>query len=154
MSYTRLILGPGKAWPKEPMDTFLDLRPFDRVDIVHDLNALPWPVVTSSYDEISAIHVVEHLDSLVSFMDECWRVLKPGGTLYIETPLAGANVDLEFADPTHRRCYRKHTFINYFTRQGIECFGYTDRAWCILHVDPKQGQPDVLVFHGTPLKAP
>lgn len=154
MTYKRLIVGPGKAWPKEAMDTFLDLRPFAGVDLVHDLNRLPWPPEDNSFDEVSAIHVVEHLDSLLDFMNECWRVLKPGGTLYIETPLAGANPDLEFADPTHRRCYRKHSFINYFTRQGIEAFGYTDRAWCILHVDPKRDQPDVLVFHGTPLKQP
>ena len=111
----QLIVGCGPNWPKRENDIFLDCRNFDNVDVVHDLNITPWPFQNDQMTEIAAIHVVEHLNSLLDFMNESWRILKKGGALYIETPEAGANPDLQFADPTHIRCYRKHTFINYFT---------------------------------------
>lgn len=145
----RLILGSGPHWPKHPGDVFVDIRPFENVDVVHDLNKTPWPFEENSYDEISAIHVVEHLQSLLDFMNEAHRILKPGGSLYIETPCAGMDPDLEFADPTHVRCYRKHSFINYFSRAGIAKFGYTDRAWCIMHLEVKD---NCIIFHGQPIK--
>lgn len=147
----RLILGSGKFTPKynddQFQDTFLDIVKFENVDIVHDLNKTPWPV--KEFDEISAMHVVEHLNSLVSFMNECHRVLKPGGSLYLETPCAGMDLDLEFADPTHIRCYRPHSFINYFTLSGVSNFGYTDKAWSIFKIAVER---NCIIFHGQPIK--
>ncbi len=146
----RLILGSGKHWAKMATDIFVDIKPFPGVDVVTDLNITPWPWVDDACEEIAAIHLVEHLKDLISFMNECHRVLKPGGSLYIETPCAGMDADLEFADPTHIRCYRKHTFINYFTIAGIQKFGYTDKAWCIMHLEVKDG---IIIFHGQPIKS-
>lgn len=145
----RLILGPGKNWKKEEGDIFLDILPFPEVDIVHDLNVTPWPVDNESFYHISAVHVIEHLKDLVLFMNSAWDVLEKGGSLYLETPEAGSNYDLTHSDPTHIRCYRRHTFINYFTKEGIEKFGYTDKPWAILEckiVDL------CIIFHATPLK--
>lgn len=147
MDSTKIILGAGKYQRQEGWQT-LDQFAFDGIDIVHNLNN-QFPLESSSITELSAIHVVEHLENLVNFMDECHRVLIPGGSLYIETPEAGTNPDLQFADPTHVRCYRKHTFINYFTLAGIEAFGYTNKAWAILHIEAKDG---ILIFHGQPIK--
>jgi len=145
----QLIVGCGPNWPKRENDIFLDVRPFAGVDVVHDLDDCPWPFKTDSFNEVSAIHVVEHLKNLVAFMYECLRILKPGGSLYIETPEAGADLDLHFADPTHIRCYRKHTFVNYFTRAEAPKFGYTDKHWSIWHLESKNGN---LIFHGQPIK--
>lgn len=149
MTTTRLILGPGKHWPKAENDIFCDIRPFERIDVVHDLNITPWPFDDNSMMHVSAVHVVEHLRSLLDFMNEAWRVLAPGGSLYIETPLAGADIDLEYADPTHVRCYRLHTFANYFTMEGIEQFGYTDKAWAPVALKEVN---KCIVFHGYPIK--
>lgn len=144
----RLIVGCGKNTIRQEGDILLDILPFPGIDIVHDLNK-EIPFKDNELDEIAAIHVVEHLDSLVNFMNEAWRVLKQGGALYIETPEAGGDPDLQFADPTHVRCYRKHTFINYFTLSEAPKFGYTDKYWAILHLDVKDGN---IIFHATPLK--
>lgn len=145
----RLILGAGKHWVKEKGDTFVDIRNFDNVDTIWDLNITPWPFPDSAYDHVSACHLVEHLKDLISFMDECHRVLTPGGSLYLTTPLAGVNPDLEFSDPTHVRCYRVHTFVNYFSLEGIQQFGYTDKAWnfFVLRVCN-----DILEVHAYPIK--
>lgn len=154
MQLKRLIVGCGPRWPKrndeQYQDYLLDVRPFPNVDFVIDLNKTPWPFENDSFDEVSAIHVVEHLNSLIDFMDESWGLLTKGGSLYIETPEAGADLDLQFADPTHIRCYRLHTFINYFTRAGVAQFGYTDKAWAIMHLESKNGN---IIFHGQPIKS-
>jgi SAM-dependent methyltransferase len=38
------------------------------------------------FDAVSVIHVIEHLNDLSNFFSEVFRVLKPGGAFYIETP--------------------------------------------------------------------
>jgi len=145
----RLILGPGPRWEKKEGDIFCDLRDFNNVDVVHDLNITPWPWADNSFMHVSAVHLVEHLDSLLDFMNESWRVLKPGGSLFIETPLAGVDPDLEFADPTHKRCYRVHSFANYFSLEGVDSFGYTDKAWnfFVLRVER-----NCIIVHAYPIK--
>jgi SAM-dependent methyltransferase len=145
----RLILGCGKHWKKEEGDVFVDLRPFEGVDVLHDLNVTPWPFPDNSFVHVSAVHLVEHLKDLISFMDEAWRVLEPGGTIYIETPEAGNDPDLTHADPTHVRCYRKHTFINYFTKEGIHNFGYTYKPWGSMEIKIVN---NCIVFHAMPIK--
>ena len=62
----------------------------------------------NSYGALTGIHIIEHLpfDSLVALLDECLRVLKPGGVVILETPnpeniIVGAcNF---YLDPTHLR---------------------------------------------------
>lgn len=118
------------------------------VDVQWDLNNLPWPWEDASVCEIIANHVVEHLScGLVAFMDEAWRLLMPGGTLYIEVP-DGADPDLAWCDPTHIRPYRPHSFKNYFTLPGILNWHETDKAWSILYCD---SDGHVVKFHGMPV---
>jgi hypothetical protein len=143
-----IILGAGKTQRIDGAD-HLDRFTFEGIQITHDLNLIPWPIKDSTYMHASAIHVVEHLHSLINFMNEAHRILQVGGDLYIETPEAGADSDLTHADPTHIRCYRKYTFINYFTPRGIENFGYTDKAWCMHKTDAVNG---VLHIHCSPIK--
>lgn len=148
----RLILGCGPRHNKQPGEVLLDLRPFPGVDVTHDLDSRPWPFKDSSFDSVIAIHVVEHLRCLlIPFMDECHRILRPGGSLYLETPLAGVNPDMEFADPTHIRCYRIHSFVNYLSPEGVQQFGYTDKAWNFFHLQHRKID-DTIVVHAYPLK--
>ena len=148
-----LVLGAGpfhKRRNPSHEETLVDIRDFDgAVDVVHDLNQIPWPFEDNTFDEIVAIHLVEHLDSLLDFMNEAWRVLAPGGAVYIVTPEAGSNFDLTHSDPTHVRCFRRHTWINYFTRFEGPKFGYTDRFWAILDLRVEGG---CVKIHASPLK--
>lgn len=59
-----------------------------RVDHVHNLDAYPWP--WKNVDHILMRHYLEHKDAdeMVDTLRECWRVLKPGGTLEIIVPHA------------------------------------------------------------------
>jgi len=60
----------------------------DGVDIIHDLTKVPFPFKDESIDGIFSSHFVEHLDGFerAKFMDECYRILKPGGKMRLTHP--------------------------------------------------------------------
>ena len=50
-----------------------------------DLSArLPYP--DSSFDILSCLEGVEHLEDQFAFIRECWRILRPGGRMLTSTP--------------------------------------------------------------------
>lgn len=55
---------------------------FRRVDLDHE--KLPWP--DASFDTLTCMHLVEHLNNLPALFSEVARVLRPGGRIYFETP--------------------------------------------------------------------
>jgi SAM-dependent methyltransferase len=103
------------------------------ISVAHDLNRLHWPWEDESFDVISARAVFEHLDiDLVACLDECWRILRPGGTLDIKLPY-WQHPD-SWADPTHRRAYDLQVF-DWFdpeTPNGKTYGFYTPRKWRIV----------------------
>ena len=78
------------------------------VDVVQDLDVFPWPFDDDTADEIKAFDVFEHVDKPLGFMAECWRILKPGGTLYIHT--AYWRNSNSYRDPTHKRFLTEESF--------------------------------------------
>lgn len=49
-------------------------------------NLVTLPLASSSIDAVVNFQVIEHLWDQKQFLDECFRVLKPGGKLLISTP--------------------------------------------------------------------
>lgn len=109
--------------------------PFSKCDF--DVEALPYD--DNTFDHINCLHVLEHLKNPIFFIKECYRILKPGGTLYLETPdvrltfvphipfLTSTEGILNFwDDPTHIRPYscpslRKVTSMSFF-KKTVSCF--------------------------------
>ena len=64
----------------------------DRVDYIKtktttkvaDLNK-KFPYPSNSFDEVYSCDALEHIRNLGNFAEECFRVLKKGGKLYIRT---------------------------------------------------------------------
>ena len=81
----------------------IDARPLPGVDIVHDLEKFSWPLPDRCASLAVASNLVEHINPhggvFLRFMDEVWRVLKPGGKFLIATPYAGSQG--YWQDPTH-----------------------------------------------------
>ncbi len=100
----RLDIGCGNN--KIPGATYVDIDPAAHPDILHDLNKFPYPISDSSFDEIYAKHIIEHLDDPVGFMREMIRILKPAGTIFIETPHFSSRV--AYSEPQHK------LFFSYF----------------------------------------
>jgi SAM-dependent methyltransferase len=72
-----------------------------------DGTGLPFP--DNSIESIISHHCMEHLLwGFLPLMDECHRVLKPGGVLRIITPLFPSRTAME--DPDHKRLILEGTF--------------------------------------------
>ena len=76
-----------------------------------DIEQEAWPWVDDSVDEIVAEHLVEHLSDFAAFMNNCHRVLKPGGKLTIVTPHPLS--EYFWQDPMHVHGYTTNTFKIY-----------------------------------------
>lgn len=68
--------------------TGIDARKFDGVDIVCNVGTEKWPFSDSSVSEAHASHLVEHLTApeRIHFVNELYRVLKPGSQATLITP--------------------------------------------------------------------
>jgi ubiquinone/menaquinone biosynthesis C-methylase UbiE len=89
----------------------VDMVQLEGVDVVMDLEKFPWDFKDESVDELSCRNYIEHTKDIVSFMDECWRILKPGGKLTIIAPYY--NSIRAWQDPTHTRVISEATFLYY-----------------------------------------
>jgi len=82
----RLNIGSGDLPMRQPGWINVDETQYPGVDLVLRVPPLPWDSETVS--EIYAGHFLEHLErkDAADFLDECWRVLQPGGKLAILVP--------------------------------------------------------------------
>ncbi len=106
---------------------FVQLTGF--TDVVHDLNRFPYPFKASSFDEVHAYHLLEHLDRPLAVIEELHRLVKPGGTLHIRTPHFSSKS--AFTDPTHIRPFAIGSF-DYFDPDSYYHF-YTKAALRAIH---------------------
>ena len=97
------ILDIGCSTHKMPGSIGVDIDPASQADILHDLNQYPYPFEAASVDVIYAKHIIEHLALPRKFIHEFYRILKPGGTAYIETPHFSCRV--AYSEPEHKLFY-------------------------------------------------
>jgi len=112
----RLDIGCGNN--KTPGSTYLDVDPDAHPDILHDLNKFPYPIEENQFDEIIAKHIIEHLDHPQKFIEELARILKPGGTIFIETPHFTSYV--AYSEPQHRLFYSYFLLSNLVRPTGLK----------------------------------
>jgi SAM-dependent methyltransferase len=93
------ILDVGCGSKKHPGAVGIDLSPDTDADVVHDLNATPWPFEDSSFDEILLQDVLEHLSDPYSVAAELHRIGRPGARIQLRTPHFSSA--LAYSDPTH-----------------------------------------------------
>lgn len=103
----RLNLGSGSE-SRAPGFVNVDRVALPEVDVVHDLDVLPWPFDDACVKEIKAIDVFEHVSDALGFMNESHRILETGGTLLLKCPWFRSPD--AFTDPTHRRFCTEHTW--------------------------------------------
>lgn len=90
----------------------------------------PWELKDESFDVITSLALVEHLERPDVFFSECYRVLRPGGCLLMTTPSKMAKPVLEFlafrlgiisrkeiAD--HKRYYNSTELVEGLRRAGF-----------------------------------
>jgi predicted SAM-dependent methyltransferase len=106
----------------------LDKDHYPGVEIIHDLEVFPWPIADGIVTICKAAHIVEHIKPWlqVKFMDECWRILEPGGRLLIATPYAGSH--RFYQDPTHCCGWNEDT-PGYFIQGAAYYAVYKPKPW-------------------------
>ena len=118
----RINLGSGKAYDPERLNIDVDAK--WNPDVVGNLCATDGLRQTffsarfglvrlepSSFDEISAIDVLEHIPDLATMMTRCLELLRDGGTMHIVVPY-----DLSWGawqDPTHVRAFNERSWLYY-----------------------------------------
>lgn len=108
----KIDIGAG-AYRDDNGYTTIDIVPYFNPDLLADARRLP--LKDESIDAIRCWHVLEHIERkfLVELMNELWRVLQPGGKLWVEVPLFPTEDAI--ADPTHISFFVAGTF-DYFTK--------------------------------------
>ena len=116
-----LDLGCGER--KYPGAVGVDIAPVPGVDVRADVTRT-LPFRDSSVDMVHASHLVEHVDDLMRFVGEVWRICRPGALVYFRFPHATTPYVI-WKDPTHRRGVMLDTF-DYFDPRTLdgEAFGY------------------------------
>ncbi|MEX2081748.1 MAG: class I SAM-dependent methyltransferase, partial [Dehalococcoidia bacterium] len=119
----QLVLDLGCGMRKKPGSIGVDIARLDQVDVLADVFR-PLPFRDSSVDGVYASHLVEHLEDLQAFMNEVWRICKPGALVHFRFP-HGSTPYLTWVDPTHRRGVFLGTF-EYFDPDTFagRAFGY------------------------------
>ncbi len=79
----------------------LDAYEICKPDVLWNIEEIPWPFESCSFDAVSAWHVFEHLHDWWSAFEECSRVLRVGGTLEIRVPDESTSMALTFRDHVH-----------------------------------------------------
>lgn len=117
-----LHIGPGKKGV--PGSVTIDMLNLPGVDVVHDLDSLPWPFAENEFDLIFAHNVFEHLDNQIAIMKEMKRLLKPKGRVLIAVPYF--RCPDAYTDSTHRHFFTTRSMDYYIEGKALSRYEYTD----------------------------
>jgi ubiquinone/menaquinone biosynthesis C-methylase UbiE len=115
LTKNKLVIGCGDKFHGDNW-LHLDLSDLPHVDVKHDLETGELPFETNSFNEVRAIHILEHLsqESLTSILQELHRVTVPGGDILIVLPHF---LSRHAADVDHYRAGSRKSFVQF-------CKGY------------------------------
>ena len=83
-----LKLNLGCGLDKRPGYINIDVREEVKPDLVWDLHYVPLPFPDNSVEEVIAKDVIEHVSwrRVEALLKDIYRILKPGGRLYVQVP--------------------------------------------------------------------
>ena len=102
------ILDLGCGRNKQPGAIGVDRNPASQADVLCDLDHLPYPFRTDSFDEVHLHHVIEHLGDVVAVTAEIWRIARHGASIRIATPHFSSIHS--YTDPGHRQRLARGSF--------------------------------------------
>ncbi len=107
------ILDVGCGPEKYPGSIAVDMNPATAADVLCHLDRGGLPFRDNSFDQVRAIHLIEHVADVIGTMEEFHRVTRPGGTILLVTP---HYTDFSsFRDPTHRWHLNTYSFIYFYS---------------------------------------
>lgn len=88
----------------------VDIADYGGNEII-DLNSYPWPFEENSVVEVSASHVLEHLDNFNAVVTELWRICEPDALIDVAVPFFLSTKF--YSEPDHRIPFGIRSFDNY-----------------------------------------
>ena len=107
-----LNLGAGDNLIKGAIN--VDITPKEGIDEVIDLTKIPWKWEDESISKIYLIHSLEHFPQPKEILQECHRILKPGGIIEIIVPHSSSAMAVGCLG--HYRTYSYDTLNDYLSR--------------------------------------
>lgn len=108
-------LGCGKN--KTPGTTGIDADPASHADIIVDFQNNPIPLEDNSVDRVISRQVFEHLEDPIRVLKELHRIVKPGGTIFVEVPHYSSHI----AHGLGHVQYYSHKELTQMFRNEISC---------------------------------
>jgi len=93
----------------------VDLRKLKGVDVVADVRRLPFK--DNVFEVVILRHIVEHINDLISFMEDVWRICKNHAIIRVWTPHFTAQPS--YTDPTHVRHLTFQSFDYFDKTTGV-----------------------------------
>ena len=93
--------------------TGMDIVTLEGIDIVHDMNEVPWPLEDNLFEEIVLDDVLEHSKNFLGVLKELYRVGSDGCIVKISVP--HFSCDNMYSDPTHTIFFSSRSFT-YFDK--------------------------------------
>ena len=119
----KLNLGCGRLGQKEGFVN-IDFIQHKGVDMILDLNKVPYPFEDNSIDEIYSCHNLEHLDiEFEDFLQEMRRIMKKNALLTIIVPIGGSALHPNHKMFFHPACFHKEDLSclqHYNAWRGLE----------------------------------
>lgn len=152
----KLDIGCGRTWEKgwEGLDSFdfgqrflFDLESGKEfgdtrmVTVVEDGKATSATqtirIEDNSVEAIRMYNTLEHISrpSAIKVLNECWRVLQPGGEMEIITPDASKSFELAVQDPTHISFWIPGTFTQYICGGRPRNADYGIKKWKLIALE-------------------
>ncbi|OEU68513.1 MAG: hypothetical protein BBJ57_07485 [Desulfobacterales bacterium PC51MH44] len=125
-----LDIGCGE-WKQEGF-VGMDARKVKGVDIVHNLEVIPYPIDDEQCLTIKGSHIWEHIKPwlTIDVMNELWRILRVGGQLMLSMPYGWSYGFIQ--DPTHCNPSNEATF-QYFNKDSALYGIYRPKPWNLQH---------------------
>ncbi len=112
----RLNMGCGRDM--RPGFVNADSKRLEGVDVLCDFSRFPWPFKDDCFDEVLAVHIIEHLPNTIRTMEEVHRVTRPGARIVIEVP-----------HYKHVNAYKDPTHVKLFSEETFDYFGKDERSY-------------------------
>jgi ubiquinone/menaquinone biosynthesis C-methylase UbiE len=120
------------------------------INLIQHQVAAKFPFPDRSFQTLVMNQVIEHLSAPdgQSCIRECYRVLKPGGVLYIASPSKFNKAERD-GDPTHRHLYSPSELLAVLNAAGFECIQRCDSPLRFLGTSKWGVRLASVIFHNT-----
>ena len=112
----KLNLGCGKDIRKGYIN--LDIFESEGVDVIYDLNKIPYPFPDNHFEEVLVKGILEFMDDLLKILEELYRICKSKAIIEIRVPA--------FPSPYSAQNLRIKNFFSYTTFESFKKDGGND----------------------------